>query len=366
MLSKLRNKSWNLAGFKVTIDPFLIIIVVILTWLLSTRYYPRFSYRPHELIYWVMGIITALALTFSILLHELGHAFTAKRLHIPIERIHLFLFGGMAELRHRPIEPKDELSVAISGPIVSLLFALICYYASNSLEYVQPESFLVLRNIALMNALLGGFNLIPIFPLDGGRALRALLWLYQKRYRKASRFTYIIGKQIIAILFIVALLSYFLYNSQVTIWLGLFSIYMIYTVMSGRKELVYIPELNDLILEVEENASPLTIVEILDSTNKNYLKKSIIPVIDKNEVKYILYGRDLDDANHESPVYDDFLQPVEPGTFVDVEKVDTYHPEIAFKADYLPVFHNGVLQGMCDAHEMRFWLLERYKTINIS
>ncbi|HKJ32645.1 MAG TPA: site-2 protease family protein [Balneolales bacterium] len=367
MLDKIRKKSWNIAGFKITVDPFLIIILILLTWLLSDRYYPRFTYRPDTLIYWIMGVTTALALTFSILIHELGHAFTARLLHIPIERIHLFLFGGMAELRHRPIQPKDELLVAISGPIVSISVAAICYYASILIKAHQLESFFVLQNIALMNALLGGFNLVPVFPLDGGRALRAFLWIFKKGYNQASKLTYSVGKEIILVLFIISAVLYFYYDRNLSIWLVLFSFYMVYTVFTGRKELIYSPELDDLIMDIDQDATPILIIEKLDSSSEDFLKKSIIPVLNDNKVIHVLYGKDLErKVGQDIPDFEPYLQPVEPGTYVDLDQYDTYNPDLTYKADFVPIFYKGVLKGMCDAHEMRFWLLERYGTVNIS
>lgn len=367
MFKKIKKRSLNIAGFKVTVDPFLIIIVLLLTWLLSVRYYPRFTYRANDSIYWIMGIITAMALTLSILIHELGHAFTAKYLHIPIERIHLFLFGGMAELRHRPIKAGEELSVALAGPFVSILLAVLCYYASEIVRPMQVETYLVLQNIALMNALLGGFNLIPVFPLDGGRILRSVVWMYEKRFDRASKLTYQIGKAFIVIIFVGAAIIYFYYDKNLSVWLLLFSIYMVYTIFTGRKELIYSPNLDDLVMNVGEDASPILIIEKLDSTNESYLKKSIIPVLYDHQVRFVLYGKDLDPVNENSlPDYEQYLKPLEPGTYVDIYQKDTYNPEITYKAEFVPFFDKGVFQGMCDAHEMRFWLLERYQPVNIS
>lgn len=355
----IKKKSWRFGRFRLTVDPLLLIILILLTWLLSNRYYPRLVFVRPAYLYWIMGMVTSLALTFSILVHELGHAFTAQRFSLPIERIHLFLFGGMAELRHRPIKPSQEFFVALSGPVASLLFAGFFYGISIPAERDHPQIFYVLQNIGFMNALLGFFNLIPIYPLDGGRALRALIWWRTKWFYRASRLTYKVGKQIIIILFIAAVVLYFSSRSNIAFWMGIFGFYMAYTILSGRKELNYVPNLKDLIMSTEQDATPSSIISAIRNINETFLDKSIIPVLEDMQIKHILYGKEIREVAEED-LLNDFVQPVMPGTYMETQDFDTYRPGIRFQAEYVPVFKSGVLQGLCDAHEMRFWLLDKY------
>ena len=355
----IKKRSWRFGRFKLTIDPLLLIILILLTWLLSQRYYPRLVYVRPVYMYWLMGLATSLALTFSILIHELGHAFTAQRLNLPIERIHLFLFGGMAELRHRPIKPSQEFLVALSGPAASILVAISFYLMAEPLYATHPQMYYVFQNIGFMNALLGSFNLVPIYPLDGGRALRALIWWKMKWFYRASRLTYKVGIQIISLLFLAAVVLYFVAESNIAFWMGIFGFYMAYTVLSGRKELNYIPNMNDLIMSIDGNASPGDIINAIKSINENYLDKSIIPVMEDRHIKYVLYGKEIVKITEEEPL-DEFIQPVMPGTYLETHDFDTFKPGIRYEAEYIPVFKSGVLQGLCDAHELRFWLLDKY------
>lgn len=355
----IKKKSWRFGRFRLTVDPLLLIILILLTWLLSDRYYPRLVFIRPDYVYWIMGTVTSLALTFSILMHELGHAFTAQRFNLPIERIHLFLFGGMAELRHRPVKPSQEFFVALSGPTASILIAVLFYGISIPMEYNHNELYYVLQNIGFMNALLGFFNLIPIYPLDGGRALRALIWWKTKWFYRASRMTYRVGMQIIGVLFLAAVVLYFTSKSNIAFWMGIFGLYMAYTIMGGRKELNYVPNIKDLIMSTDQDATPSAIIRAIRSINENYLDKSIIPVMEDAQIKHILYGREILEVR-EDELLNDFVQPVLPGTYMETQDFDTFKPGIRFQAEYIPVFKSGILQGLCDAHEMRFWLLDKY------
>lgn len=341
------------------------LIVVLVAWLLSARYYPQFMFMHNRADYWVMGGVTSLLLTVSILVHELGHAITARYYDLPIERIHLFLLGGMAELRHRPIRASHELMVAIAGPTTSMLFAGFWYVLATFLEPVNHVVSIVAWNVGLVNLMLGGFNLVPVFPLDGGRALRALIWIKKKRYYRASRATYLAGKQIIGLLFLIAVLSYFFYDRNLTFWLGLFGLYMMYTIFSGRKELTYVPKIEDLVLDIEDDSSPQSIIEHIRSKDERYLPRTIIPIINGDGLEHIVYGHDLmmNEWSADESSLMEIYKPVETGTFVEIENLETYDPQVNYKADFVPVFQNGDMMGLCDAHEMRFWLLEQYRTL---
>ena len=356
--------NFNLAGFTITIDPMMPLIVVLVAWLLSARYYPQFIFMRDTVDYWIMGGVTSLLLTVSILVHELGHAITARYYNLPIERIHLFLLGGMAELRHRPIRASHELMVAIAGPTTSMLFAGMWYVLATMLDPVNHVVSVVAWNVGLVNLMLGGFNLVPVFPLDGGRALRALIWIKKKRYYRASQATYLAGKQIIGLLFMVAVVSYFFFDRNLTFWLGLFGLYMMYTIFNGRKELTYVPKIEDLVLNIEADTSPKSIIEHIREKDERYLPKTIIPVINGNGMEHVVYGHDLNNNNSiDETALLDIYRPVEAGTFVEIENLETYDPQLSYKADFVPVFQNGDMMGLCDAHEMRFWLLEQYRTL---
>jgi Zn-dependent protease len=127
------------------------------------------------LLYWLMGAVTAIMLFVSVLLHELGHSMVALRYKIPVRSITLFLFGGVAQIGAEPPSAIAEFFIAVAGPLVSLALAILFYAAQPFVGGVEPLLGLA-KYLAYINMALVLFNLIPGYPLDGGRVLRAIVW----------------------------------------------------------------------------------------------------------------------------------------------------------------------------------------------
>jgi Zn-dependent protease/CBS domain-containing protein len=142
---------------------------------------------------WLLGLAAAIGLFVGVVLHELGHSLTARRYGFPIESITLWLFGGIASFSEMPEDWRQELNIAVAGPIVSILVGV----ASYALFVVTPESLdgarFVLGYLAVLNVALAIFNMLPAFPMDGGRVLRALLARSQP-YAQATQQAASIGK----------------------------------------------------------------------------------------------------------------------------------------------------------------------------
>ena len=129
-------------------------------------------------VYWWMGAAGALGLFVSIVFHEFCHSIVAKRFGIPMNGITLFIFGGVAEMNDEPPSAKSEFLMAIAGPISSVILAgvfFLFYKAGKAISWPDPVNG-VLAYLAWLNLILAGFNMIPAFPLDGGRVLRSILW----------------------------------------------------------------------------------------------------------------------------------------------------------------------------------------------
>jgi Zn-dependent protease/CBS domain-containing protein len=142
-----------------------------------------------------MGTSGAIGLFFSLIVHELSHSVVARRYGLPIRGITLFIFGGVAEMDEEPASPKVEFLMAIAGPIASILLAGAFYLLSVwGSAAGAPDAVLgVTRYLAFINALLAAFNVIPAFPLDGGRVLRAALWYWKADLRQATRIASQVG-----------------------------------------------------------------------------------------------------------------------------------------------------------------------------
>ncbi|AZH24509.1 site-2 protease family protein [Haloplanus aerogenes] len=173
---------------------------------------------------WLIGLLAAVGLFVSVTIHELGHSWVAMRYGLEIESITLWILGGLAALKTFPKEWNREFWIAIAGPITSILVAAVCYgavlVAPNSLQVSR----FVLGWLAVTNVVLAGFNLLPAFPMDGGRILRALL-ARSRPYGTATRLAARVGVlfaflfAIVAVLnfqIILLLLAFFIYGAATT------------------------------------------------------------------------------------------------------------------------------------------------------
>jgi Zn-dependent protease/CBS domain-containing protein len=151
------------------------VIFALLTWMLASSYYPGEFKNWSPWLYWLTGAVTAVVLFVSVLLHELGHSVVALRYKVPVRSITLFLFGGVAQVGTEPPGAVAELLIAIAGPLVSLALAVFFYTLQSAVSGVEPLLGLT-KYLAYINMALALFNLIPGYPLDGGRVLRAIVW----------------------------------------------------------------------------------------------------------------------------------------------------------------------------------------------
>ncbi len=163
----------RILGIPIRLDYSWFLIFAFLTWSLASSYYPVELGPASPVVYWVLGAVTAVLLFGSVLLHELGHSVVAQHYHITVRKITLFLFGGLAEISSEPPSPSAEFFIAIAGPLVSIGLAVLF----GTAQFIAPSPFFVLaKYLAIINGSLALFNLVPGFPLDGGRVFRALVW----------------------------------------------------------------------------------------------------------------------------------------------------------------------------------------------
>jgi Zn-dependent protease/CBS domain-containing protein len=177
---------FRISGIPVRIDVSWLLVFALISWSLAAGYFPRVMPELSPGAAWVHGVGAALALFASVFLHELAHALVALQQGMRVTSIRLHIFGGVSELASEPPTPRAELLVAIVGPLTS--FALAgCFYALGRVP-AGPAWWAALTGyLTVVNLILGLFNLVPGFPLDGGRVLRALLWWGSGRWDWATR-----------------------------------------------------------------------------------------------------------------------------------------------------------------------------------
>lgn len=168
----------KIAGIPVGVNWSILFIFVLIAWELADLILP--GYHPHDstAIYWIVGTVTTMLFFASLLAHEVSHAFVSKRNGIGVRRITFWLFGGVSELERDALTPGADFRIAVIGPLTSFGLAVVFGAVALVLHHDGAGGVLTpaIGWLAWMNLLLGGFNLIPAAPLDGGRVLRALLW----------------------------------------------------------------------------------------------------------------------------------------------------------------------------------------------
>ncbi|QPD05738.1 MAG: Zinc metalloprotease [Candidatus Nitrospira kreftii] len=206
--------SWKIGralGIPIRVHASWFLVFFLATWSLSTGYLPDSLPGLSPERYWAMGAVAAILLFFSVLLHELGHSYVALYYRIPIDQITLFIFGGVAHMRREAPSPQAEFLIAVAGPAVSFVIGGICFLLVLLAEAVQRQQGLqgvIMLGVLLgmVNVQLGLFNLIPGFPLDGGRVLRAGLWAWGKDFYRATRQAAVVGLAFGAIFGLVGLI----------------------------------------------------------------------------------------------------------------------------------------------------------------
>jgi Zn-dependent protease len=187
---------FRIFGFEIRIDLSFLLIAVLIGGSLASGYFPAVHEGLPASTYWILGFFAVVGIFASIVLHELGHSLVARRFGMEMRGITLHMFGGAAELEDEPTSPTAELLVAAAGPATSFSLAAILKLlamATAGLSSSQLPVELLLRYLASLNLVLGIFNLLPAFPLDGGRILRAALWLKGGDHDKATRLASHIG-----------------------------------------------------------------------------------------------------------------------------------------------------------------------------
>jgi len=191
------TKIW---GIPVYINYSWFLVFFLTTWSLARGYFPNEYPVLSSTVYLIMGAITSLLFFASVLAHEFGHAFLALRDRIPVKSITLFIFGGVAQISQEPRSPGSEFRIAIAGPLTSLALAGFfggLYLLDQSVPFLAAPS----RYLMRINLILALFNLIPGFPLDGGRVFRALVWKLTGSLQKATHLASMAG-QLVAFGFI--------------------------------------------------------------------------------------------------------------------------------------------------------------------
>ena len=228
-------KLLNLMGFEVRLHSSWLILGLLVVVSLATSFFPLQFPGYTRAEYWGMAVGGVIGLLFSIVIHEFAHSVVARHYGIPMRGITLFIFGGVAEMGDEPPNAKSEFLMAIAGPLTSFVIAACSFGIAAAISGAGTRgASAVFSYLAWINTILGIFNLVPAFPLDGGRVLRSALWAKQHDIVKATRIASWFGTAFGFLLMLLGVWSIFRGNFVGGIWWILLGIFV-----RGASEMSY-------------------------------------------------------------------------------------------------------------------------------
>jgi Zn-dependent protease/CBS domain-containing protein len=269
----MRWRLFRLLGIPVSVDVSWLLILVLLTLSFAEgfpailhEYFPGDTRPLAPAESWLMGLVTALAFFTCIVLHEFGHALVARSRGMPISGITLFLFGGVSELGDEPRSAGTEFLMAVAGPLVSAVLAVLFWgVAVVGYQGGWPHPVvIVLGYLASINAVVLVFNMVPAFPLDGGRVLRSILWGATGSVRRATRWASYAGQAFAWVLITWGVLQFFSHNWVSGMWSALIGIFLNGAARSGYQQVLIRQALQGEPVRRFMNTNPIVVPPSLD------------------------------------------------------------------------------------------------------
>lgn len=224
----------TIAGIRITAHYSWVIILILFTASLATGWFPQVIPGLASATYWLTGFVAASLLFASVLAHELAHSLVARVRGVPVKHITLYFFGGASNLEEEPRSPGKEFQITIVGPLTSFLLGGLAWLAHGLFLTSAPLVAAVLGYLAVMNGVLAVFNLIPGFPLDGGRVLRSILWKLTGSLRTATRWSAQVGQYIAFLFILVGIWLAFTGSLFSGLWLGMIGWFLLMAAREAR------------------------------------------------------------------------------------------------------------------------------------
>jgi len=294
-------------GIPIEINYSWFIIFFLVTWTLAKNYFPIALPHSSPLVYWIISIIAAIFFFLSLLAHELSHSIVAVKNKLPISGITLFVFGGVAHMTKEPETPGIEFKMAAAGPLCSFAISLLFFVLTQLLYSLKfPMAIVVATDyLSFINLMVGIFNLIPGFPLDGGRILRAALWSLFGDIKKATQIASSFGKGFAYFLMGMGFL-YLVYGAALSgIWLIFIGFFLrdaasvSYQQVAFKKYLSGVKVRDIMTKNVVTVNGDITLLSIVDDYFFKYRFTTIPVVTDEGEIKGIVTIHSVKDVPRE-------------------------------------------------------------------
>ena len=292
--------SWRVGkifGIDINIDSSWLVIFILFTWILAGTYFPQSFPDWPQSMYWILGLLTSLLVFASVLVHELAHSLAAIKQGEKVRSITLFILGGVAQISEEPKKPLKELVMALVGPLSSLLLALIFFILAFLLRGISKPLYASASYLAIINTILAVFNLLPGFPMDGGRILRSILWKITGNLKKATRIASLAG-QAFAFLFIFGGILQILSANISGLWLIFIGWFLHSAAVRGYQQVMFQTMLKGvraedlMVKDFKTVASSFSVQDLVD----NYIfkeKERVFLVSDNGNLKGIVCLEDV-------------------------------------------------------------------------
>jgi Zn-dependent protease/CBS domain-containing protein len=239
----------RIGGIEIGLHYSWFIIAVLITFSLVGQFHSVNSHWGNVEI-WLAAVITALLFFVTLLLHELAHSLVAKARGLRVRAITLFALGGVSQIESEASDAKSEFWIAIAGPLTSIVIAVVLLGLarvtgwSGSTQPVTPVASVLLW-LGYINAMLAAFNLIPGYPLDGGRVLRAIIWWFTKSQSTATRAAAYVGQAIAVLFILLGLYRFFLGTNFGGLWIAFIGWFLLDAAKSSQLQLELTAELRN-------------------------------------------------------------------------------------------------------------------------
>jgi len=362
---------FDIFGFRVRIDPSWLLIAALLIWSLSSSYFPSVLPDLSRSDYVAIGTASMLAMFASLIAHEVSHSLVARLFGLRVGGITLFIFGGVAELETEPVSPKSEFWIAIAGPAMSFSIAGGAYVVANTLAGMAVSTVLVefFNYLALVNLVLAGFNLVPAFPLDGGRIMRAILWHLKGNLFSATKVASSFGSAFGFLLIVAGIFSLFSSNAIGGLWQILIGFFVVGASRSAYQQLVISEALREQTVSALMTPNPVTtepdhsirhlVEEIILKNNKSF-----VPVVEGDHaLGYIdtALAGSIENEDWSNTLVEDIYEPANQlnttGLSTPMEKV--FAKMVSSGRSKLMVVEAGVLLGVLSLSDLMTYLAIR-------
>ena len=358
---------FRLLGFEVKLDLTWLLLAFLITWSLALGLFPVIAPGLESTVYWWMGVAGALGLLFSIVFHEFSHALVARRYGLPIHSITLFIFGGVAEMQDEPREPRTEFLMAVAGPIASLVLAFVFYQVYLAIQgEVSSAVTGVMYYLGVINLVLAVFNLVPGFPLDGGRMLRAALWGWKGDFRWATRIASQIGGGFGLALIFLGVFFFVTGNFVGGMWWALIGLFLRTAAGMSYQQMLVRETIKGERVRRFMNSDPITVTPdvSLQRLVEDYVYRyhhKMYPVVENGRALGLIgtdQVKDVPRAEWETRTVGDVMQPSTPENTVrpDHDALDAWSRMSQSGRSRLLVAENGRLVGLLSLRDLMQFL----------